>query len=57
MSFLEFFLSAFPKIHRLVDELGERNWFVLSILDESNEQVRLLSHDGVLVAFQRGNGS
>ena len=42
LSFLEFFLSVFPKIHRLSNELGERNWFVLSILDESNEQVKLL---------------
>lgn len=56
LSFLEFFWSVFSKIHRLADEIGERNWFVLSILDESNEQVKLLSHDEVLVAFRRGNG-
>lgn len=56
LSFLEFFLSVFPKIHRLSNELGERNWFVFSLLDESNEQVRLLSYYEVLVAFRRGNG-
>ena len=56
MSFLEFFLSVFPKIHRLSNELGERNWFVFSLLDESDERVRMLTPDEVLVAFRRGNG-
>ena len=56
LSFLEFFLSVFPKIHRLADEFGERNWLVFKSFDMCHEQVRLLSHDGVLVAFRRGNG-
>ena len=30
LSFLEFLLSVFPKIHRLADNLGETNWLDFS---------------------------
>ena len=56
LSFLEFFLSVFPKIHRLADEFSERNGLVFKSFDMCHEQVRLLSHDAALFAFRRGNG-
>ena len=56
LSFLEFFLSVFSKIHRLADQFGECNRLVFKSFDMFHQQVSLLSHDGVLVAFRRGNG-
>ena len=43
LSFLEFLLSVFLKIHRLSDDFGEANGLVFSDLEADNERPRLFA--------------
>lgn len=55
LSFLEFFLSVSPKIHRLSDDFGEDNGLVFSYLKADDERPWLFACRIDLTVLRYGN--